>query len=134
MKILFDLTVFQTGDKKRGIGRYAKNFLNEFLKTNKDYDIHFLTTKMYPSADLSLILGGQCSSFLAENDKLIHEFEDEVGMDKIHCFTGIPFLYSEDSKKTRQFFKDNQRQKKIFIKFTAKKSFSSVSGFDCKSR
>lgn len=58
MKILFDLTVFQTGDKKRGIGRYAKNFLNEFLKSNKDHDVHFLTTKMYPTPDLSPILGG----------------------------------------------------------------------------
>jgi hypothetical protein len=27
-----------------------------------------------------------------------------------------------------------EETKKIFIKFTAKKSFSSVSGFDCKSR
>ena len=119
MKILFDLTVFQTGDKKRGIGRYAKNFLNEFLKSNKDHDVHFLTTKMYPTPDLSPILGGQCSSFLAENDKLLHEFVNEVGMDKIHCYTGIPFIYSEDNKKTRQFFKDNQRQKKIFVESIA---------------
>lgn len=115
MKILFDLTVFQTGDKNRGIGRYAKNFLTEFLKTNDCHDIHFLTTKFYPSADLSPILGGQTTHFLAENDKLIHEYVDLVGLDKIHCFTGIPFLYSEDNKKTRQFFKDNQRLKKLFI-------------------
>ena len=34
-KILFDLTVFQTGDKDRGIGRYSQNFLDNFLKIAK---------------------------------------------------------------------------------------------------
>ena len=71
MKILFDLTVFQTGDKKRGIGRYAKNFLNEFLKTNKDYDIHFLTTR---SAFNFCISTCHFSLYFAMNTSILADF------------------------------------------------------------
>lgn len=75
MKILFDLSALQGDDRVRGIGRWAKNFLNEFVKQNNaQIDIHFLIT----------------DSYMDEYMKIKCEFQDVIKDKNIHLYHALP--------------------------------------------
>lgn len=101
-KILFDLSSLQGEDRKRGIGRWTKNFLEAFLSHSKDnYDVHFLSSDLY----------------LDQLQKIQFQLNDYINDDlsNFHVWHGIPFNLSHGTELEKSNYKFNVKVKKNIV-------------------
>ena len=101
-KILFDLSSLQGEDRRRGIGRWSKNFLEAFLMHSKDdYDVHFLLSDLY----------------LDQLQKIQFQLNDYIddNLSNFHVWHGVPFNLSHGTKIEKSNYKFNVEVKTNII-------------------
>jgi len=101
MKILFDLSPLQGEDKVRGIGRWTKNFLKEFVEQHSaEIDIHFLCT----------------DSYMDEYLQIKYEFGDAIKDKNIHLYHALPCHLFANTRSDIAMNRFNIEIKKEYIR------------------